>query len=171
MLVLVRHVDKDSGLIAASLLEMPNTNNGSTAHQTYDLWNKVSEAFSLDWDNFVAYSSDNTNSMIGKRNSFLQEIRSAQGDQKIFEISLPCQYAYLFVEKGAKGFSVNVKDFVIDRYDHFRRSARRKNQLREFLNFSNNEAKKVINHVSSRFLSLGRCLERCSGTLWDSLMQ
>ena len=172
LLVLVRHVDKDSGLIAASLLEMPNIINGSTAHQTYDMWNKVREAFSLDWDNFVAYSFDNTNSMIEKHNSFLQEIRSAQGDQKIFEISLPCHLAYLLVEKEAKGFFVNAEDFVIYRYDHFGRSGRRKNQLREYRNFSNNEVIKLINHVSSsRCLSLGRCLGRCNGTLPDSLIQ
>ena len=38
------------------------------------------------------------------------------------------------------------------------------------MNFNNNEVRKVMNHVSSRWLSLGKCLERY-GTLWDSLMQ
>ena len=41
----------------------------------------------------------------------------------------------------------------------------------EFMNFSNNEIRKVITHVSSRWLSLGKFLEKCNGTLWDSLMQ
>ena len=62
--VLVRYVDKDSGLIATSLLDMRNINSGSTASQKYDVCNEVREAFSLDWDNCVTYSSDNTNSMI-----------------------------------------------------------------------------------------------------------
>ena len=38
------------------------------------------------------------------------------------------------------------------------------------MNFNNNEVRKVMNHVSSRWLSLGKCLERY-WTLWDSLMQ
>ena len=46
--VLVRYVDKDSGLIVTSLLDMPNINSGSTAQQMYDVCNKVREAFSLD---------------------------------------------------------------------------------------------------------------------------
>ena len=46
--VLARYVDKDSGLIAISLLDMPNINSGSTAQQMYDACNKVREAFSLD---------------------------------------------------------------------------------------------------------------------------
>ena len=37
------------------------------------------------------------------------------------------------------------------------------------MNFNNNEVRKVMN-VSSRWSSLGKCLERY-GTLWDSLMQ
>ena len=73
---------------------MPNINSGSTTQQMYDVCKEVREAFSLDWDNFVAYFSDNTNSMIGQRNSFLQEIRSAQGDQKIFDVGYPCHLAH-----------------------------------------------------------------------------
>ena len=155
LLVLVRHVDKDSGLVATSLLEMSNNNSGSTAQQMYDVCNKVREAFSLDWDNFVVYSSDNTNSMIGQHNSFLQEIRSAQGGQKVFDLVCPCHLAHMCAGKGAKEFSVNVKELFIDKYYLFCRSEKQKNQLREFITFNNNEVRKVINHVSSRWLSIG----------------
>ena len=41
----VLHVDKDSGLTAASLLVMPNINSGLTAQQLYDVCNEVREAF------------------------------------------------------------------------------------------------------------------------------
>ena len=41
----VLHVDKDSGLIATSLLVMPNINSGLTAQQLYDVCNEVREAF------------------------------------------------------------------------------------------------------------------------------
>ena len=46
--VLVKHVDKDLGLIAISLLDMPNINSGSAAQQMYDVRNEVREAFSLE---------------------------------------------------------------------------------------------------------------------------
>ena len=36
------------------------------------------------------------------------------------------------------------------------------------MNFKDNEVRKVINHVSTRRLSLGKCLERAL-TQWDSL--
>ena len=79
LLILERYIDKDSGLIATSLLDMPNINSGSTAQQTNDVYNEVREAFLLDWDNCVTYLSDHTNSGIGQRNSLLQKILSAQG--------------------------------------------------------------------------------------------
>ena len=62
----------------------------------------IREAFSLDWDNCVTYASDNTYSMIGQRNSLLQKIRSAQGDQKIFDVGCPCHLAHLCAGKRAK---------------------------------------------------------------------
>ena len=166
--VLVRHTGKNSGLIETSLLDMPNINSGSTAQQMFDVCNEVIANFSLDWDNCVTYSSDNTNSMVGVRNSLLQRIRDSQGNQKVFDVGCPCHLAHLCAGKGATELSVNVEDFVIDTYYHFRRSAKRKAQLREFMEFNNNEVRKVIKHVSTRWLSLGKCLER---TLmqWDSL--
>ena len=115
--VLVRHVDKDSKLIGTSLLDMPNINNGSTAQQMYDVQNEAREA--LDWDNCIAYSSDKTNSMIEQHNCLLQEIQ-----KMIFDIGCPCHLAHFCAGKGTKEISVNVEDFVIDIYYHFRRSAK-----------------------------------------------
>ena len=37
------------------------------------------------------------------------------------------------------------------------------------MNFNSNEIRKVINHVSTRWLSLGKCLERTLMMQWDSL--
>ena len=76
--VIVRYVDKDSGLIATSLLDMQNINSNSKAQKMYDVCSKVKEVFSLDWDYYVTYSSDNTNSRIGKRYSLLHKLRSVR---------------------------------------------------------------------------------------------
>ena len=60
-----------------------------------DVCNEVRDAFSLDWDNCVTYSSDNTNSMIGQRNSLLQKIENEQGDRKFFDFGCPCHLTHL----------------------------------------------------------------------------
>ena len=117
--LLRRRVDKESEQIATLLLDTSNINSRSTAQQMYDVCNEVREAFLLDWNNCITYSSDNKNSMIGQRNSLLQKIRSAKGDQMIF-------YVGSRAGKGSKELSVNVEDSVIDIYYHFRRSVKRK---------------------------------------------
>ena len=43
---------------------------------------------------------------------------------------------------------------------NFCRSAKLKKQLMEFMNFKDNEVRKVINNVSTRWLRLRKCLER-----------
>ena len=84
----------------------------------------------------------------------------SQGDQKILDVDCPGHLVHLCTGKGDKELSVNFEDFVIDIYHHFRRSAKRKSQPREFMNFNNIEVKKVISNASTRWLILGRCLEK-----------
>ena len=98
--------------------------------------------------------------MAGAHNSLLKKIRDSQGDQKVFDVGCPCHVAHLCAGKGAKELSVNVEDFVIDTYYHFRRRVKRNAQLRDFMELNNNEVRKVIKHVSTRWSSLGRCIER-----------
>ena len=74
-------------------------------------------------------------------------------------IGCPCHLVHLCAGKGAKELSVNVEDFVIDFYYHFRRSAKRKAKLREYMEFNKNDVRKNIKHVSTRWLSLGKSLE------------
>ena len=73
-------------------------------------------------------------------------------------------FSLLCAGKEAKELSVNVEDYVSDIDYHFRNSAKRKRQLREFMNVDNNEVTKVISHVSTRWLSLERKL-----TQWNTL--
>ena len=62
--------------------------------------------------------------MIEQSNSLPLNIWSMQGDQKIFDVGCTCHLAHLFAGKGAKELSVNSKDFIIDIYYHFHRSAK-----------------------------------------------
>ena len=64
--------------------------------------------------------------------------------------------------------SIQVDDFVIDLAYRFKRSVKRKATSRDYMAFTNTEVKKIIKHVTTRWLSLGRSLDR---TLlqWDTL--
>ena len=98
--------------------------------------------------------------MVGRQNSLLKKIKDSQAEQKVFDVGCPCHLAHICVGKGARQFSVYIEDFVIDIFSHFQQSAKRKSQLREFMEFHDNEIRKVIKHVCPRWLNLSKCIER-----------
>ena len=88
---------------------------------------------SLSWETFCTYSLDNTISMSGKNKSLLKLIKDAHSEfpQKIFDVGCLCHLAHLCAQKGAKTLSMQVDDFVIDLFYHFKRSMKRKATLRD----------------------------------------
>lgn len=64
--------------------------------------------------------------------------------------------------------SIQVDDFVIDLFCHFKRSVKRKTSLSEYMEFPNTEVKEVIKHVSACWLSFVKSLERPL-MQWDAL--
>ena len=84
----------------------------------------------LSGDYCKTYSSDETNSMVGKKNSLWTKIKNArQCGQVIFDVGSPCHLTHLCAEKGAKELSLSLEDMIIDIYYHFHRSVKRKSTL------------------------------------------
>ena len=95
---LIKHFGEDSGFVE-TLLDMPDINSCSAAEQMFETCDNVIKSFSLDWNNCVSYSSDNTNSMIGKRNSVLKRITNVQCNEKTFDVGGPYHLAHLCAGK------------------------------------------------------------------------
>ena len=88
--------------------------------------NELIENFSLDWNRCVTYSSDNTNSMVRHNNSLLKKMKDCQTlrlNKKVFDVGCPFHLAHICAGKGARQFSVNSEDIVIDIFYHFQQSA------------------------------------------------
>ena len=93
------------GLILTSLLDMPDINVDSDAQTMFNMIDYAIKSVKLGWDYCMTYSSDNTNSMVGK-NSLLTKIKNAQQcEQSIFEVGCPCHLVHLCAEKGTKELS------------------------------------------------------------------
>ena len=103
--VLVRYELPDS-FIQTSLLDMSDINVGSDAQTMINTINNAIKSVKLSWDYCMTYSSDNTNSMVGKKNSLLNKIKNNQQcGQSIFGVGCPCHLAHLCAEKGARELS------------------------------------------------------------------
>ena len=82
------------------------------------------------------------------------------GEEKISDAGCLCHLGHLCVGKGAKEFSVDGGNFVIDIYYRFHSSANLDNQLKEFMNFNNNKLRKGTNHDSTSWLGHGKYLDK-----------
>ena len=60
----------------------------------------------------------------------------------------------------AKVIGVNIEDLHIDLYYWFEKSTKRKGVLLEYMEFCGHEYSKILKHVSTRWLSLERCVQR-----------
>ena len=89
--------------------------------------------------------------MVGKNKSLLKLIKDAKREfpQKIFDIGCPYHLSDLCAQKGAKTLSIQVGDFAIDLLYNFKRSVKRKATLRDYMEFTNTEVKKIIKHVTT----------------------
>ena len=137
--VLIRHFSKD-GLITTSLLDMSDIDKGSDAKTMFNVCSLSLKKTNLSWELCCTYSSDNTSFMVGKNRSLLSFIKSVQPTQKVYDVGCPCHLAHLCAQKGAKMLSMQVDDFIIDSFYHFKRSIKRKATLREYMEFTNTEA-------------------------------
>ena len=100
--------------------------------------------------------------MIGKNNSFLSWCRQRNPD--IFVNGCPCHLVHIAASNGhdsfAKVIGANIEDLHIDLYYRFERSTKRKGVLLEYMELCGHEYAKILKHVSTRWLSLERCVRR-----------
>ena len=70
----------------------------------------------------------------------------------------PCHITHNTANKGARSFALetgfDIEDMMIDVFHWFHKSNKRKNTLEEFCKFMEQEYKKIIKYVSTRWLSL-----------------
>ena len=93
LLILIQHVGKTTALIEASLLDIPNVNSGSTGQKMFNVCNEVIENFSLDWNKFLTYFSDNAIFMIGRHTACWRKLRTLRLNKKflilVVQVILP----------------------------------------------------------------------------------
>ena len=138
---------------------------GRDAGKAEEIFNVVEDKFAVDsipWINAVSLSNDNTNSMIGRNNSFSS--RCKQRNPDIFVSGCACHLCHIAANIAHDAFAdetgVNIEDLQIDLCYWFERSTKRKGILVEHMEFCGQEYAKILKHVSTRWLSLERCVQR-----------
>lgn len=138
---------------------------GEDCCKAFKIFEAIEECFQEDgmpWSNCVSLSVDNTNSMIGRNNSVAS--RFLEKNPATFIAGCPCHLAHIAASHANESFSdfvnLSVEDVCVDCYYWFDKSTKRKGKLTEYFEFCNQEYQTVLKHLSVRWLSLERCMER-----------
>lgn len=164
--ITVRLFDINRSRVVTEFLDMCLT-KGPEAGIADAIFNKIDECLTkheIRWENCKGFSVDNTNVNIGKSNSI--KSRVIQKNKNVFFMGCPCHIVHNTASKAMSEFGsmcdFDIEDFFVDLFYWFEKSTKRKGFLEEFCSLCDVEYRKILKHVSVRWLSLETAVERVS---------
>ena len=155
------------GQVHSQLLDMGLT-TGSTAEILFEKMDSVLTGYGLKWSNVVSIGVDNASVNMGPNNSIRS--RALKKSPLIYMMGCSCHILHNTACKAGEIFSniigFDVQDLMVDLYYYFDKSPKRKQELKEFAEYCDQPYRKIIKHVSTRWLSL----ESSTTSLPDKLL-
>ncbi|KAK3698610.1 hypothetical protein QZH41_014592, partial [Actinostola sp. cb2023] len=157
----VRIYDVNLGKVTTRFLDMC-LSTGGTAEQLFTTIDDCLKLYHIPWENCVAVGVDNTNVNIGKNNSIMTRVK-AKNDAVYFS---GCQCHVVHNTSAATATALtsatgfDVEDLMVDVYYWFDYSTKRKSVLAEYTEFCDQDYRKILKHVSTRWLSLETAITR-----------
>lgn len=168
----VRMFDENRGKVNTRFLDMCTT-SGQHAGTAESIFNKMDQVLSLHhipWDYCVGLGVDNTSVNIGRHNSIMTRIH--QKNPNVYIMGCPCHIAHNTASIAAEALQhdvrFDVEEIMVDLFYWFDKSTKRKSSLKEYCCFCDVQYRKIIKHVSTRWLSLEMAIERTL-KLYDGL--
>ena len=157
--IVLSHQDSNTGVIKQSLLSVPTVADASaTGENIFKTLDADVQRFGLTWDNCVAFGSDNAPVMCGKDKGVYGFIKRQNKHVKFSGCS--CHLLHIAAQKGTSCLPVNVEEALVDIYYFLKYSTKRKTELKEIQKLCGEKNLKVLKHVPTRWLSMGKCVNR-----------
>nr|KAG5693497.1 hypothetical protein BaRGS_006487 [Batillaria attramentaria] len=146
------------GLIAPELLALPGKN-------IFDIMARELKVHNIPWGNCVAFACDNANVMTGRHSGVYSFVAAENSQVHLANCCL--HLVHIAAKKGAEVLPA-FSDVLVDVFFYFQKSANRQQELENLKDLYDIKAGKVLKHVCTRWLSIGRCLQRLIA-LWQPL--
>ena len=156
--IVVKYYDQSVGRIVTVLLCMPECSETSTGEHIFELMDNELTKRDIPWDNCLSFGADNASVMQGLGKGLAGFIK--RKNSAIYMLGCPCHLIHLAAEKAASQLPVSVEDLLVDVFYYLDKSSKRKQELKHFQELYGVEMRKIVKHVSTRWLSLGKCIER-----------
>lgn len=157
----VRIYDVNLGKVKTSFLDMCMS-SGGTAEELFTAIDDCLSSLKVPWENCVAVGVDNTNVNVGKHNSIMTRVKAK--NDAVYTSGCQCHVVHNTSAAAASALTnetgFDIEDFLVDIYYWFDYSTKRKTTLAEFCEFCDQDYRKIIKHVSTRWLSLEKVVTR-----------
>ena len=140
------------------LLSLPELTVDSTGQNIFDLIDNVLKKHDISWQNCMGFAADNASVMTGIHKGVAFYIWKMS--PSVFITGCPCHLMHLAAGKAADTLEVEIGHLLIDIYYYLEKSSKRKQALKLLQDQFDLEDYKVIKHVCTRWLSLGKCSSR-----------
>lgn len=165
--IVVTYFDISESLIKSSLFSIPNLTGNSTGENISNLIMEEFQRYGIPLQNMIAFMADNAAVMQGKKNGVITFLKNQHSN--LIAMGCACHLINLASEKGAATLPIQIDEILVDIFYYLQKSAKRKEKLQSFQALHNKEAKKILKHSCTRWLSLGRSLLRLVNQ-WDPLL-
>lgn len=155
--ILVRQFNSTTNRVENKFLGMPICNIPN-ASNLFEVLEGTLAHFDIPLSSVTGFSSDTASVMVGKNNSVLSRVREATNG-RVCDIGCVSHMANLCANSLVKALNMPIEDLLIDTY-FFHGSSKRREEYREFQVFTGVAMEEVLKHVSTRWLSLERCVDR-----------
>ena len=109
------------------------------------------------WTNCLAVGCDNAPVMTGSEKGVIAFVREKHPD--VFMAGCCLHLVHFAAHKGAVCLSA-VEDVLVDTYYYFQKSGKRQHEFAALQQMYDIDQKRMLKHVCTRWLSIGRCLGR-----------
>ncbi|VDI23085.1 Hypothetical predicted protein [Mytilus galloprovincialis] len=164
--IVVRYYNKEIDQIMTALLSMPSCNESCTGENIFNLLNREFVKYNIPWGNCVSFGCDNASVMTGKHKGVDKFV--ADQNENIYISGCPCHLVHIAAQKTAQKIPIKFEDLLVDIYYYLDKSYKRNLELKNGQLMCEIKTHKILKHVSTRWLSLGKCLERLLEQ-WDAL--
>ena len=155
--IVIRSVNVDTGVVNSELLSIPICEESATGENIFKLLEAELASRDVPWTNCLAVGCDNAPVMTGGNKGVIAFVRKKHPN--VFMAGCCLHLVHIAAEKGAVCLP-GVEDVLVDIFHYFKKSAKRQCEFANMQELFDVEQKRMLKHVCTRWLSIGRCLTR-----------
>lgn len=165
--IVVRTVNPETREVRSDVLSVPTLEGPATGENIFRLIEKELVTHNIPWSNCLALGCDNANVMVGRKKGVYAYMLEAH--KNIYLSGCICHLIHISAAHGAACLPINVDQLLIDVFYYLERSSKRSANFKHAQLQQDLKNTKILKHVSTRWLSIGRCLSRLLEN-WEALL-